>query len=91
MMGSEFTERRRIERRRHIARCSHRALRHGVPDKCVAPALWRCAGCGQLNCRQHRVQLDDPTICNQCRSTMVRFTTRRNSRRQGPPPIFARG
>jgi hypothetical protein len=91
MMGDEFTDRRRTERRRHIARCSHHTVRHGVPDKCVTPALWRCTGCGQLNCRQHRVQLDDPSICNQCTSTMVRFINRSGSRRQEQPPIFARG
>jgi len=90
MLGDEYTERRGTERRRHIARCSHRTVRQGISDKCATPALWRCTGCGQLNCQQHRVQLDDPSICNYCTSTMVRFTPRRISRRKEQPPIFAR-
>jgi formylmethanofuran dehydrogenase subunit E len=91
MLDVEFMERRSTERRRHIARCSHRSIRRGVSEKCVTPALWRCTGCGQLNCQRHRVELDDPSLCNHCTSTMVRFVSRRISRRREEPPIFARG
>jgi hypothetical protein len=66
-------------------------LRAGVADKCIAPALWRCTGCGQLNCKRHRIELDDPSICNQCTNTMMRFTERRASRRREEPTIFAAG
>jgi predicted Zn-ribbon and HTH transcriptional regulator len=91
MAEAEFTDRRRIDRRRHIARCSNRTLSHGSAVPCVTPALWRCTGCGQLNCKRHRVQLEDPSMCNHCKSTMVLFRVRRISRRKDQPQIFARG
>jgi hypothetical protein len=91
MLEVDFSDRRCIERRRHIARCSHRGVRYGVSEICIEPALWRCTGCGQLNCKRHRVELDDPSICNHCTNTMVRFTIRRAGRRKDQPPIIARG
>jgi hypothetical protein len=92
MLAPDFGNRRRSERRRHIARCTHHTLRAGVPDKCIEPALWRCTGCGQLNCKRHRIQLEHPSICNRCtNATMMRFTERRASRRKEEPRIFAAG
>jgi len=82
MLETDLTDRRRMERRKHIARCSYRASSRDGHDKCIAVARWRCTGCGRFGCPRHRIRLENPELCSYCTGSIVHFSERGTSRRK---------
>lgn len=82
MLETEPTERRRTERRKHVAHCSHHAFSRNALERCNAPARWRCTGCGRFGCPRHRIRLENPELCNYCTGKIVHFVQRGTSRRK---------
>jgi hypothetical protein len=82
MLETDTTDRRRTERRKHVARCGHRIAYRDGHEKCNAAARWRCTGCGRFGCPRHRIRLENPDLCNICTGKIVHFVDRGTSRRK---------
>jgi hypothetical protein len=82
MLETNFPDRRQIERRRHIAHCSHHTSHPRGHEACDAHAQWKCTGCGRFGCHRHRIRLENPEMCSYCTGKIVALIERGTSRRQ---------
>jgi hypothetical protein len=82
MLQTDLTDRRRMERRKRVARCSHRTRHRDGLEQCGVLAQWRCTGCGRFGCPRHRIRLEDPELCNFCTAKIVHLVERGTGRRR---------